>query len=64
MSQGVRRQGLGTWLLRHAAQSLRLGHVNRLLHYASPEEIHEIAFVERNRFQQVTRTRRGWERSV
>jgi GNAT superfamily N-acetyltransferase len=64
VAEQYRRQGLGTWLLRHAAQWLRLGHVNRLLHYASPEEAPEIAFVERNRFQQVTRTRRGWERSV
>jgi GNAT superfamily N-acetyltransferase len=59
-----RRQGVGTWLLRHAAQWLRLGHVDRLLHYAAPEETAEIAFVERNRFSEITRTRRGWERPV
>jgi GNAT superfamily N-acetyltransferase len=66
VAEQYRQQGVGSWLLRYAALWLRLGHVTRLLHYASPEEteeIEEIAFVERNRFQEVTRTRRGWNAS-
>jgi GNAT superfamily N-acetyltransferase len=59
-----RRQGVGTWLLRHAARWLRLGHVDRLLHYASADESVRIAFVERNGFSEVTRVRRGWQRPV
>ena len=57
-----RRRGVASWLLRHAASWLRLGHVDRLLHYATPEETAAIAFAERNRFREVTRTRKGWER--
>ena len=59
-----RRQGIGTWLLRHAARWLRLGHVDRLLHFAAPEQTAQIAFVERNQFSEITRIRRGWERPV
>ena len=36
--QDHRRHGVGTWLLRHAARWLRLGHVDRLLHYTAPDQ--------------------------
>jgi len=62
--ENYRRQGIATWLLRHAARWLKLGHVDRLLHYAGPEETAQLAFVERNRFSEITRTQRGWERPV
>ncbi len=56
-----RRKGVATHLLRHAAQWLRLAHVDRLLHYASPSEAAAIAFAERNGFTEVTPIRRGCE---
>jgi GNAT superfamily N-acetyltransferase len=63
-----RRRGVGSWLLRQAAWWLRLGRVERLLAYASvneqPEEEVAIAFLRRNGFQDVTRTRKGWSRPV
>jgi GNAT superfamily N-acetyltransferase len=61
VSEQHRRQGVATWLLLQAAHWLRLGHVERLLHYAAPDETAEITFIERNHFTEVTRTRRGWE---
>jgi GNAT superfamily N-acetyltransferase len=64
VNEDHRRLGVGTWLLRHAAHWLQLGHVDRLLNYAAPEQTAQLAFVERNRFSEVTRTRRGWERPV
>jgi ribosomal protein S18 acetylase RimI-like enzyme len=56
-----RRRGVATHLLRHAAQWLRLAHVDRLLHYAAASEVAAIAFAERNGFTEMTRTRRGWQ---
>ena len=55
-----RRRGIATHLLRHAAQWLRLAHVDRLLTYAAPGEGALLALVERNGFVELTRTRRGW----
>lgn len=59
-----RRRGIGTWLLRSAAHWLRLAHVDRLLSYATPDETELLAFVEHRGFTEVTRTNRGWERSL
>jgi GNAT superfamily N-acetyltransferase len=59
-----RRQGVATWLVGHAARWLRLGHVDRLLHYAGIGEDDLIAFVESRGFVEVTRTRRGWRLPV
>jgi GNAT superfamily N-acetyltransferase len=64
VAEGHRRRGIATWLLAHAADWLRLGHVDRLLHYATPRETAEIAFVVRNGFVELTRTRRGWTRAA
>jgi GNAT superfamily N-acetyltransferase len=55
-----RRRGVGTWLLAHAAEWLRLGHMDRLLAYASEDEEAFLVFLVRNGFREVTRTRRGW----
>ncbi len=55
-------QNVGTWLLRHAASWLRLGHVDRLLHRADIGDTIRLAYVEHNGFREITRTRRGWER--
>ncbi len=57
-----RRRGIGTHLLRHAAQLLRLAHIDRLLSYAAPDEAALLCFVERNGFVELTRTRRSWVR--
>lgn len=64
VAEPYRRQGVGSALLRQAADWLRLGGCDRLLHYARPDETAAIAFVEKHGFTEVTRTRRGWERPV
>ena len=64
VADGRRRRGVGTWLLAHAAAWLRLGHVDRLLSYATPDETALIAFVERHAFVELTRTRPGWIRDT
>jgi GNAT superfamily N-acetyltransferase len=56
-------QGIAAWLLAHAAAWLRLAHVDRLLTYATPEETELIGFLEKQGFLELTRTRRGWERT-
>jgi ribosomal protein S18 acetylase RimI-like enzyme len=55
-----RRQGIGSWLLGRAADWLRLGRVDRLLAYATPDETAELAFLTRAGFEQLTRTAREW----
>jgi GNAT superfamily N-acetyltransferase len=59
-----RRRGIASWLLRHAAQWLRLGRVDRLLHYSTPDESGVAEFLAHNGFVEIARTRRGWERST
>jgi GNAT superfamily N-acetyltransferase len=61
--EGHRRCGVGSWLLRHAAQWLRLGRAGRLMAYTRPSEAEQVAFFQRHGFTEVTRTRRGWRRS-
>jgi GNAT superfamily N-acetyltransferase len=61
--EGHRRSGVGSWLLRHAAQWLRLGRVGRLMAYSWPSEVAQVGFFARNGFTEVTRTRRGWWRA-
>ncbi len=56
-----RRRGVAGWLLGQAAQWLRLGHVDRLLSYATPDEQEHIAFLQHTGFHELTRTTRGWE---
>ena len=62
VSEDYRRLGIGTWLLRHAARWLRLGHVDRLLHYTAHSQRDQITFADHNHFSQITRTQRGWQR--
>lgn len=57
---GCRRQGVGTWLVGHAAEWLRLGRVDRLLDYATPQETARLAFVESIGFCRLTETAREW----
>jgi ribosomal protein S18 acetylase RimI-like enzyme len=59
-----RRRGIATWMLGHAADWLRLGRVERVLAYARPEETDEIAFLRDSGFRELTRTARGWSRSL
>lgn len=55
-----RRRGIAGWLLGQAAGWLRLGHIDRLLDYASPEDHDYIAFLRDAGFIELTRTNRGW----
>ncbi|MGI9000317.1 MAG: hypothetical protein ACR2GH_01485 [Pseudonocardia sp.] len=59
-----RRHAIAGWLLGQAAEWLRLGHVDRLLGYAAPEQEEHRAFLQRAGFRELTRTRRGWERTL
>jgi GNAT superfamily N-acetyltransferase len=63
VDQAHRRRGIGTWLLLNAAHWLRLGHVDRLLHYTAADDTAQLAFAEHLGFTELTRTRRGWQRS-
>ncbi len=55
-----RRCGIGTWLLGHGAEWLRLGRADRLLAYAWPDETELLAFLRGQGFVEITRTRKGW----
>jgi ribosomal protein S18 acetylase RimI-like enzyme len=58
-----RRRGIGTWLVGHGADRLRLARADRLLAYAVPgEDDGELAFLRATGFRELTRTRRGWLR--
>jgi GNAT superfamily N-acetyltransferase len=56
-----RRRGIGTWLVGHGADRLRLARADRVLAYAVPGE-DEIPFLQTMGFRELTRTRRGWLR--
>jgi GNAT superfamily N-acetyltransferase len=56
----LRRQGLGTWLMAQAAAWLRLGRVERLVAYSSPDQTDELAFLRAIGFHELTRTERDW----
>jgi GNAT superfamily N-acetyltransferase len=53
--------GLTQWLVAHAAQWLRSAGRDRVLTYASPDDTDEIDQQGRLGFQELARTRRGWE---
>lgn len=64
-----RRRGVASWLLGQAAGWLELAHVDRLLGYAwlngpGPDHAGYRAFLAAAGFQELTRTRRGWARSL
>lgn len=56
----VRRRGIGRWLVGRAADWLRLGHVDRLLHYADADAGDELAFAAAVGFRPLTITARDW----
>jgi GNAT superfamily N-acetyltransferase len=58
-----RRRGIGTWLVGHAADRLRLARAERVLADTAPDEDEgELPFLEAMGFRELTRTRRGWHR--
>jgi len=64
VDQGHRRRGIGRWLVGHAAEWLRLSGVERVLDYTGPEEEQCMRFLENLGFRELTRTKRGWTRTV
>lgn len=56
-----RRKGIASWLLGHAAEWLRLGHADRLLDYATPDQDDYLGFLRHSGFQELTRTSRAWQ---
>jgi len=62
VAEAYRRKSIGTWLLGHAADWLRLGRVDRLVDYARPDEEALLAFLRSTGFRELARTERGWVR--
>jgi GNAT superfamily N-acetyltransferase len=63
IDETLRRRGVATWLVGHAADWLRLARVERLLDYVIVGEGDaHLAFLGALGFRELTRTRRGWER--
>ncbi len=63
VADGRRRCGVGTWLVAHAAEWLRLARVDRLLDYTNPDDEGVYGpFLERVGFRVLTRTERSWTR--
>jgi len=61
--EAQQRRGVGTWLVAHAGEWLRLGRVDRLLAYAGPEDEECLTpFLELLGFDVLARTERGWRR--
>ena len=59
----LRRRGIGTWLVGHAADWLRFARVERLVDYAIVGEGDaHLAFLGGLGWRELTRIRRGWER--
>lgn len=56
-----RRRRIASWLLGQAAEWLRLGHIDRLLDYANPDDEDYIAFLQHAGFTELTRTARTWK---
>lgn len=55
-----RRRGIAGWLLGQAANWLQLGHIDRLLDYATPDQHDYLTFLHHSGFIEFTRTSRGW----
>jgi GNAT superfamily N-acetyltransferase len=64
VDEPYRRRGIGRWLLGEAADWLRLGHIDRLLAYATPDQDGYAAFLRKVGFRELTRTTRGWQLSA
>jgi GNAT superfamily N-acetyltransferase len=56
-----RRRGIGSWLLGQTTEWLRLGHIDRLLAYATTDDLGYVAFLRHAGFRELTQTTRGWE---
>jgi ribosomal protein S18 acetylase RimI-like enzyme len=63
VDEGLRRQGVGTWLVGHGAEWLRLGEVRMLLAEYDAENEAGGAFLRALGFRELTRTERGWSRT-
>lgn len=61
VAEGPRRVEVANWLVRHAAAWLRLGHVDRLLHYTDVAAAHDLGLAAATGFIEVARTTRGWQ---
>jgi GNAT superfamily N-acetyltransferase len=62
VKEAFRRRGIATWLIGHAADWLRLGHVDRLIAYGMPEETDLLAFAAHVGWRELVRIERGWIR--
>jgi GNAT superfamily N-acetyltransferase len=62
VAEAHRRRGIGTWLVGHAADWLRLARVERVIAYASPDDA-ELAFLRATGWRELARTDRGWTRT-
>jgi GNAT superfamily N-acetyltransferase len=62
IDEAHRRRGIGTWLLGHAADWLRLGHADRFIAYCLPEQTDGLAFLKRLGFRELVRTECHWVR--
>ncbi|WP_028932241.1 GNAT family N-acetyltransferase [Pseudonocardia spinosispora] len=61
VDDAYRDRGIDTWLLGQAAVWLRLGQIDRLLDYATPDEHDYLHFLERAGFHRLTTTIRDWQ---
>jgi GNAT superfamily N-acetyltransferase len=65
IDERLRRRGVATWLVGHAADGLRLGRVERLLDYVTlGEDDSHLRFLTALGWRELTRVRRGWSRAV
>jgi len=55
-----RRQGVGRWLIAEAAEWLHLARVERLLAYATPNDVAMLGVLESAGFVRLTETAREW----
>lgn len=61
VADDLRRRGIATWLVGHAADWLRLGRVERLLDYVIVgEDDDHLAFLAALGWRELTRAQRGW----
>jgi GNAT superfamily N-acetyltransferase len=57
------RRRIASCLIEEAANWLRLGHVDRLMAYATPDELASVSLYASNGFVELTSTKRGWVRA-
>ena len=64
VEEAHRRRGIGTWLIGHAADWLRLGHDDRFIAYCLPEQTDELEFMARARLPRARAHRAHWVRAA